>query len=87
MSISHFLLATENMKKHQYEERVHNVEHRTFTPLVFSAVDGMGPAISTTFLKDSTKVITDYSLASLQPEFFFTEIHHHAFMGGKIFKW
>ena len=39
------------MKKLQYEERVRNVEHGTFTPLVFSAAGGMGPRpITTTFL-------------------------------------
>jgi len=30
----------ENEKKHKYEERVRNVEHGTFTPLVISAAGG-----------------------------------------------
>ena len=40
----------ENEKKRQYEERVCNVKHGTFTPLVFSAAGGMGP-IATTFYR------------------------------------
>jgi len=38
------------MRKRGYDELVHNVEHGTFTPLVFSAAGGMGP-IATTFYK------------------------------------
>jgi len=38
-------------KMHEYEGRVHNFEHGTFTPLVLSAAGGMGP-IATTFTDD-----------------------------------
>ena len=37
-------------KRRDYEDRVRNVERGTFTPLVFSATGGAGPA-ATTFLK------------------------------------
>jgi len=40
----------ETEKKHEYEERVCNVKHGTFSPLVFSAAGGMGP-IATTFYR------------------------------------
>jgi len=40
----------ENEKKCHHEERVYNIEHGAFTPLVFSAAGGMGP-IATTFYK------------------------------------
>ena len=32
----------EKEKRRKYEERIHEVEHGTFTPLVFSATGGMG---------------------------------------------
>ena len=37
----------ENEKRRAYEERIREVEHGSFTPLVFSAVGGMGAAAST----------------------------------------
>ena len=40
----------EQDKRRDYEDRVRNVERGTFTPLVFSATGGAGPA-ATTFLK------------------------------------
>ena len=42
--------AQEQDKRRDYEDRVRNVERGTFTPLVFSATGGAGPA-ATTFLK------------------------------------
>ena len=39
----------ENIKKRSYERRVREVEHGSFTPLVFSASGGMAPAATTTF--------------------------------------
>ena len=42
--------AQEQDKHRDYEDRVRNVERGTFTPLVFSATEGAGPA-ATTFLK------------------------------------
>ena len=36
--------ATENTKKRAYEQRVREIEHGTFTPLVLSATGGMGNA-------------------------------------------
>ena len=60
MSISHSPLATGKMKtkKRQYEERVRNVEHGTFTPLVFSAAGGMGP-ITITFYKRLASLLSE----------------------------
>jgi len=45
-------------KKRAYDERVHNVEHDTFTPLVFSIAGGMGP-IATTFYKWLASLISE----------------------------
>ena len=38
-----------NIKKRDYEQRVREIEHGTFTPLVFSASRGMAPAATTAF--------------------------------------
>ena len=37
----------ENIKKRAYEQRVREVEHSTFTPLVLSATGGMAPQATT----------------------------------------
>ena len=39
----------ENIKKRSYEQRIREVEHGSFTPLVFSASGGMAPAATITF--------------------------------------
>ena len=39
----------ENIKRRSYEQRVREVEHGSFIPLVFSASGGMAPAATTTF--------------------------------------
>ena len=36
----------ENLKKRHYEQRIREVEHSSFTPLVFSLTGGLGPAAS-----------------------------------------
>jgi len=48
----------ENEKKCVYEGRIRNVEHGTFTPLVFSVAGGMGP-IATTFYKRLASLLAD----------------------------
>ena len=40
----------EKDKRRQYEERIRNVEHASFTPLAFTTAGGMGPS-ATTFFK------------------------------------
>ena len=45
-------------KKRQYEQRIHEVEHATFTPLVMSSTGGMGRA-ATTFYKRLASMISD----------------------------
>ena len=57
-SLSSCYRKNENEKKRQYEERVRNVEHGTFTPLVFSAAGGMGP-ITTTFYKRLASLLSE----------------------------
>ena len=39
----------ENAKKRAYDQRIREVEHGTFTPLVFSCTGGMGRAAVTTY--------------------------------------
>ena len=39
-----FFQKHENLKKRAYEQRIYEVEHGSFTPLVFSATGGMGNA-------------------------------------------
>ena len=45
-------------KKRQYEQRVREVEHSTFTPLVMSATGGMGKA-ATTFYKRLASMLSE----------------------------
>ena len=39
----------ESLKRRSYEQRVREIEHGSFTPLVFSATGGMAPAATVTF--------------------------------------
>ena len=39
----------ENAKRRSYQQRILEVEHGSFTPLVFSATGGMGPAARNTY--------------------------------------
>lgn len=48
----------EQEKKRQYEQRVREVEHATFTPLVMSATGGMGRA-ATTFYRRLASMISE----------------------------
>ena len=48
----------EQEKKRQYEQRVREVEHTTFTPLVLSATGGMGRA-ATTFYRRLASMISE----------------------------
>ena len=48
----------EQEKRRQYEQRVQEVEHSTFTPLVMSTTGGMGRA-ATTFYKRLASMISD----------------------------
>ena len=52
-SLPQIYRSQEQEKRRQYEERILNVERGTFTPLVFSATGGAGPA-ATAFLKRLT---------------------------------
>ena len=45
-------------KKREYEERVREIEHGSFSPLVFSTAGGMGP-IATTVYKRIASLIAD----------------------------
>ena len=40
----------ENLKKRHYEQRIREIEHSSFTPLIFSLTGGLGPA-ATIFYK------------------------------------
>ena len=48
----------EQEKKRQYEQRVQEVEHATFTPLVMSTTGGMGKA-ATTFYKRLASMLSE----------------------------
>ena len=48
--------ANERAKRRSYEQRIMEVEHGSFTPLVFAATGGMGPA-ATTFYKRLASMI------------------------------
>ena len=66
-SLPQIYRSQEMEKRRQYQERILNVDGGTFTPLVFSAMGGAGPAAST-FLKCladkiATKKSTTYAQA------------------------
>ena len=48
----------ETLKERLYEQRVREVEHASFTPLVFSSTGGLGPA-ATTFYKRLASMLSD----------------------------
>ena len=49
---------TENMKKRLYEARIHEVEHSSFTLLIFSATGGMANE-ATVFYKRLASLLSD----------------------------
>ena len=71
-------------KKREYEERVREIEHGSFSPLVFSTAGGMGP-IATTVYKRIASLIADkrqepYSTTLYWlrcTEFFLTSLSNH----------
>ena len=54
----------ESLKRRSYEQRLREVEHGSFTPLVFSATGGMAPALTIAF-KGLASLLTQTS-ANLQ---------------------
>ena len=68
----------ENEKRRAYQQRILEVEHGSFTPLVFSATGGMGPAATVTYVQEncvspgreeSGAILQDHWLASVHLEF------------------
>ena len=57
-NISNCYRKHENEKKRAYEQRIRDVEHASFTPLVFSATGGMAKQ-STTFYKRLASLLAD----------------------------
>ena len=49
-------LRQEKEKRRQYQQRICEVEHGSFTPLVFSATGGMGRAASVTFKRLAAQI-------------------------------
>jgi len=49
-------LNMENVKKREYQDRILQVEHWSFTPLVFSSTGGMGPEASMALKKLATSM-------------------------------
>ena len=59
----------ENLKKRHYEQRIREVEHSSFTPLVFATTGGLGPA-ATAFYK---RLASMHALGQMEG----TIQHHH----------
>ena len=83
----------EKVKKRHYEQRIQEIEHSSFTPLVFSSTGGMGP-ITTVFLQTvgittSCKVggtlFYDHGLAPLQAFIFPLTCFHNVHSRGPLF--
>ena len=77
-SISNCYKRHENEKKRAYEQRITNIEHSSFTPLVLSATRGMAKQ-STTFYKRLASLLADkweqpYSSATRPPLIFPPEV-------------
>ena len=78
----------EQEKKRQYEQRVREVEHATFPPLVRSTMGSMGKA-ATTFYKRLASMVcekrnTDCKLDLVQAEFCSAQSLNHVNQGCKI---
>ena len=50
----------ENLKKRAYEQRIHDVEHGSFTPLVLSAAGGLGRAATVTYRRLASLLSTKW---------------------------
>ena len=75
-------------KKRQYEQRVWEVEHATFTPLVMSSTGGTGRA-ATTFYERLASMVSDNiwknsELDLLSPELCSSESIYRVYQGCKI---
>ena len=57
-SLSSVYRKHEQEKRREYDQRVHEVEHATFTPLVLSTTGGMGRA-TTTFYKRLASMVAE----------------------------
>ena len=51
----------EREKRSEYDQRVREIEHGTFTPLVFSAAGGMGTAATVTYKRLASLLATKQS--------------------------
>ena len=73
-------------KQRSYEQRVREIEHSSFTPLVFSAVGGMGAAASVFYRRlasllaekqAQTYVCQDHRVAPMHPQLLFDAVCTH----------
>ena len=68
----------EREKRRCYERRILEVEHGAFTPLVFSAVGGMGTAATVMYKRLACTVMPkDHELDQMLVEFLSAAIGHH----------
>ena len=76
----------ENLKKRHYERRVREIEHSSFTPLIFSLTGGLGPAATvfyiqapgfTTVHQMGSPLRFHHGLAPLPAVLLLTAILHH----------
>ena len=65
-SLPQIYRSQEMEKRRQYQERILNVDGGTFTPLVFSAMGGAGPAASTFLKRLADKIATKKSTTYAQ---------------------
>ena len=81
----------ENLKKRHYEQGIREIEHSTFTPLIFSLTGGLGPA-ATIFYKRlasprhqmGSKLQCRNGLAPLQALILSTKIVDHVYQRGPL---
>ena len=73
----------EKEKRRAYQQRILEVEHGSFTPLVYSAAGGMGPAAPVTYrgiasllAEERTAILQDHWLASVCPQLLSDQISH-----------
>ena len=68
-------------KKREYEERVREIEHGSFSPLVFSTAGCMGPIATTVYKRIASLIAVKrqepYSTTPMQTKFFLTSLSNH----------
>ena len=67
-SLSQCYRKNELEKKRSYEQRIREIEHGSFSPLVFSTTGGMGPIATTVYKRIASMIAQKQDKPYIQPE-------------------